>query len=180
VIPDFITLAEADLNRSLRVREMSVRTRAALSTQYLKLPADFISMRNIDLLTDPVTPLEYRSPRKLDEHRRRDKSGQPVFYTIMQNNLEFAPVPEEEYTLEIVYHQRVPALSGTNTSNWLLDKHPDAYLYGALMQSAPYLKSDERIPVWAGRFQQIIEQIRASDEDARYSGSTPAITFKPF
>lgn len=180
VIPDFITLAEADLSRTLRTREMSVRTRAPLSAQYLKLPADFISLRNIDLLTDPVTPLQYRSPHLLDPHRRGDKSGTPVFYTLIQNVLEFAPVPEKEYTLEIVYHQRIPALSGSNTSNWLLDTHPDAYLYGALMQSAPYLKEDERIPVWAGRYQQVVSQINATDEDARYSGGTPVITFTPF
>lgn len=180
VIPDFITLTEADLSRNLRVREMSVRTRAPVSTQYVKLPADFQSLRNIDLLTDPVSPLQYRTPRKLDQFRREDKSGQPVFYTIMQNNLEFSPVPEKEYTVEILYHQSIPTLSDLVTTNWLLDKHPDAYLYGSLMQSAPYLKSDERIPVWAGRYQQILDQIRSGDDDARYSGSTPVITFTPF
>ena len=69
VIPDFITLTEADLSRNLRVREMSVRTRAPVSTQYVNLPADFQSLRNIDLLTDPVSPLQYRTPRKLVQIR---------------------------------------------------------------------------------------------------------------
>ena len=55
VIPDFITMAEADMNRTLRIKEMSVRTRAPLNSQYLKLPVDFLGMRNIELLTDPVT-----------------------------------------------------------------------------------------------------------------------------
>ncbi len=41
VIPDFITMAEADMNRTLRIKEMSVRTRAPLNSQYLKLPVDF-------------------------------------------------------------------------------------------------------------------------------------------
>jgi len=179
VIPDFITLCEADLNRQLRVREMSVRTRAPLSSQYVKLPSDYLGMRNIELVTDPVTPLEYRNLENLDRHRRNDASGKPVYYSIMQNNLEFAPIPDSEYTLEIVYYQSLPALASFET-NWLLDAHPDAYLYGALMQSAPYLHADERIGTWAGRYQQIVQQIIASDENARFSGQTPTITFNSF
>ena len=179
VIPDFITLTEADLNRSLRVREMSVRTRAPISEQYVKLPVDFLGMRNIELVTSPVTPLEYRNLQNLDLYRAADATGKPVYYSITQNNIEFAPVPDAEYTLEIVYYQKIPALVD-NATNWLLDTHPDAYLYGTLMQSAPYLQADERIGIWAGKYNQIKEQITASDEKAKFSGQTPSITFTPF
>lgn len=179
VIPDFITLTEADMNRSLRVREMSVRTRAPISEQYVKLPVDFLGMRNIELVTNPVTPLEYRNMQNLDLYRASDATGKPVYYSITQNNIEFAPVPDAEYTLEIVYYQKIPALVD-NATNWLLDTHPDAYLYGTLMQSAPYLQADERIGIWAGKYNQIKEQITASDEKAKFSGQTPSITFTPF
>ena len=79
VIPDFITLTEADMNRSLRVREMSVRTRAPISEQYVKLPVDFLGMRNIELVTNPVTPLEYRNMQNLDLYRASDATGKPVY-----------------------------------------------------------------------------------------------------
>ena len=179
VIPDFITMCEAGFNRELRVREMSVRTQAPIDTQYVKLPDDFLGMRNIDLMTDPVTPLSYKNLQNLDIHRRADATGKPLYYSITQNNIEFAPSPDAEYTLEIVYYQKVPALSA-NTTNWLLDNHPDAYLYGTLMHSAPYLQADERIGVWAGKYQQVINQITTSDENAKFSGSTPSISFTPF
>ena len=179
VIPDFIRMTEAELNRVLRTREMSVRTRAPVSGQYVKLPVDFLGMRNIELLTEPVTVLEYRNLQNLDAHRAADSTGKPLFYSIMQNNIEFAPVPDSEYTLEIVYYQSLPALAD-NTTNWLLDAHPDIYLYGSLMQSAPYLQADERISIWAGKFQQILEQLKTSDEKARFSGTTPTITFSSF
>ena len=179
VIPDFITMCEAGFNRELRVREMSVRTQAPIDSQYVKLPDDFLGMRNIDLMTDPVTPLSYKNLQNLDIHRRADATGKPIYYSITQNNIEFAPSPDAEYTLEIVYYQKVPALSA-NTTNWLLDNHPDAYLYGTLMHSAPYLQADERIGVWAGKYQQVIEQITISDEEAKFSGSTPSISFTPF
>lgn len=179
VIPDFVTMAEADLNRTLRVREMSVRTRAPIDSQYVKLPADFLGMRNIDLLTDPVTPMTFKNLQNLDIHRAGDATGKPIYYSIVQNNIEFAPVPDGDYTIEIVYYQKVPPLS-LNTTNWLLSAHPDAYLYGTLQHSAPYLQSDERVGIWAGKYMQIIEQITTSDEKAKFSGSTPSISFTPF
>ena len=37
VIPDFVTLCEADMNRTLRTREMTLRTRAALNGQFIPL-----------------------------------------------------------------------------------------------------------------------------------------------
>ena len=179
VIPDFITMCEADMNRTLRVREMSVRTRAPIDSQYVKLPSSFLGMRNIDLLTDPVTPLSYINLQNLDIHRSNKTTGKPLYYSIMQNNIEFAPVPDAEYTLEIIYYQKIPALS-INPTNWLLDDHPDAYLYGSLMHSAPYLQSDDRVGLWAGKYNQILQQIKVSDESAKFSGSTPSISFTPF
>ena len=179
IIKDWIKMAEAEFNRVLRTREMAVRTRSPLSTQYVKLPPDFIGMRNIELITDPITPLEYRNPHTLDIHRSKDATGKPLYYSVIQDNLEFAPVPDSEYTLEIVYYQKVPALS-VHTTNWLLDNHPDAYIYGTLLQSPVYLGHDERISLWLGRYNQIIEQITTSDQKASFSGSTPSIAFTPY
>jgi len=87
VIPDFITMCEAGFNRELRVREMSVRTQAPIDSQYVKLPDDFLGMRNIDLMTDPVTPLSYKNLQNLDIHRRADATGKPIYYSITQNDI---------------------------------------------------------------------------------------------
>jgi len=179
VIPDFVTMTEAEFNRVLRVRDMTIRTQAPIDSQYVKLPDDFLGMRNIDLLTDPVTPMSYKNLQNLDIHRAAFAAGKPIYYSIMQNNIEFAPAPDGAYTIEIVYYQKIPALSVFST-NWLLTNHPDAYLYGTLMHSAPYLQADERVGLWAGKYAQIIQQITSSDEKAKFSGSTPAISFTPF
>ena len=180
VIPDFVTMTEADLNRTIRVRDMVKRSRAPITSQYVKLPSGFMGMKNIDLLTDPVTPLTYKNLSELDASRRKDATGKPLYYSIVQDNIEFAPVPDGEYTIEVVYYEKIPALSDTNPTSWLLTAHPDAYLYGTLQHSAPYLQSDERVGIWAGKYQQIIGQIMDSDEKIQFSGSTPSISFTPF
>jgi hypothetical protein len=55
------------------------------------------------------------------------------------------------------------------SSNWILRDHPDAYLYGALLQAAPFLRDDERIAVWGGLFERAIDGIN-KHEFRRQSG----------
>ena len=49
------------------------------------------------------------------------------------------------------------ALTDLAPTNWLLTKHPDVYLYGALLESAPYTKEDERINVWGAGLTTVID-----------------------
>ena len=45
----------------------------------------------------------------------------------------------------------------------MLASHPDAYLYGALLQSAPWLKHDARVAMWAQAFDQMLSDIQSAD-----------------
>jgi hypothetical protein len=71
----------------------------------------------------------------------------------------------------LYYISELPALSDSNTSNWLLEHYPDAYLYGSLIHSAPYLKDDARLQVWAALYQSAIDAINAESEKAKFGGS---------
>ena len=64
----------------------------------------------------------------------------------LQNNPK-APTPDAAYTIEMVYRQYVPPLV-SNGTNWLLALAPDLYLYGALLETSPYIKEDARIQTW--------------------------------
>ena len=70
----------------------------------------------------------------------------------------------------MLYYGRIPALSDIETSNWLLNDAPDVLLYGALLQSAPYLVDDARVQVWAGLYQSGVEALNIENEKARVSG----------
>jgi hypothetical protein len=155
-IPTFIQLFEAKMNRSLYVRQMEQRsttTADTLSTEpeFISLPADFQSMRRIRLSSVSGKPhLDFKSGTQLDEYRSSigNAVGQPQFFSIFGSEIELAPTPDSNYTIEMVYRQNVPALA-SNSTNWLLTLAPDLYLYGALLESAPYIKEDGRIQVWA-------------------------------
>ena len=155
-IPTFIQLFEAKMNRSLYVRQMEVRSTTTADTastepEFISLPVDFQSMRRIRLSSVSGKPhLDFKSDTQLDEYRSSigNAVGQPQFFSILGSEIELAPTPDANYTIEMVYRQNVPALA-SNSTNWLLTLAPDIYLYGALLESAPYIKEDARIQVWA-------------------------------
>jgi hypothetical protein len=154
-IPTFIQLAEAKFNRQLFVRQMEERASALVDTgssepEFISLPADFQSMRRVRLSSVTGKPsLEFKSGLQMDEYRfcTADIAAQPRYFTVFGDEIELAPTPDQNYTVEMVYRGNIPPL-GLNTSNWLLTLAPDLYLYGALLESAPYIKEDARIQTW--------------------------------
>ena len=80
-------------------------------------------------------------------------------------------VKYDPYNAELYYFGKTDALSDSNTSNWILEHYPDAYLYGSLIHSAPYLKDDARIQVWAALYQSAIDSINQASEKAKFGGS---------
>lgn len=183
VIPTFIQLAEKEFNRTLRVREMLNRAQATVEAQYVSIPYGFIEMRNFRVDTPRGwKSLLAMSPEQIDENRtafNKNNAGEPKGYSLNPNNsIEITPTPDSSYTVEMTFYQQIPALSDSNTTNWMLDKNPDLYLFGALLQSAPYLKEDERIGVWSGLYRSLFTDIQAESDRAKYAGSTPTVRAK--
>lgn len=67
-----------------------------------------------------------------------------------------APTPSLDYSYEVLYYERNQPLDSTNQSNWFTQYAPQALLYGSLLQAMPFLKNDERIPMWQGQYDKII------------------------
>lgn len=177
-IPQFIQLAESDFNNRLRTREMIKRATASLATEYVPIPAGMLQIRNIQLNTDPQRLLEYKTPEELDELALTYTTvGRPVYYTLLGEAIQVKPAPDTTYTVEVAYYNEIPALSEANTSNWLISKSPNSYLYSALYHSASFLMADERIPVWERLMNTAIETLNYSDQQSKYSGVAPKISF---
>jgi hypothetical protein len=149
-IPDFISLAEAQIERTLRTRQMIVRANASFDSQYGAVPADFLETKSLKLTsTNPPTPLSFLSIDALDEQSTRyTGSGKPKFFGVVGGQFRIVPIPDATYTAELTYFSKLTKLSNDVTSNWLLASSPDIYLYGALLQAAPYLQDDARIQTW--------------------------------
>jgi hypothetical protein len=170
-IPDFITLAEAQLSTDLKTRSMETKTTLStvVGTNSVALPTDMLEMRRVQVVGTYNQPLSYRSPDELSYDFAANTSGQPVVFTVVGGNIELAPIPDAVYSLELTYQQRIPALSSVNATNWLLTNWPNAYLFASLLAATPFIMNDARIGTWAQLYAQAVEGINSVDW---YSGST--------
>jgi hypothetical protein len=173
VTPTFISLAEADMQRQVRHWRQEKRSTAELDTQYSAIPADFLEAIRFYITSGESRPLELISQFQLldRKYRRANTSGEPAYYAITAGEIEIFPAPAGTYTAELYYNARIEPLSDSNTSNWMLQYFPDAYLYGSLIHSAPYLKDDSRLQIWAALYQSAIDAINMSGEKAKFGGS---------
>jgi len=189
-IPTFIQLFEAKVNRDLFVPQMETRSTTVVDTasdepEFISLPSDFQTMRRIRLSS--VTgkpPLSFISGTQINTMRYASDNvtGQPTHYSIFGSEIELYPTPNEDYTIEMVYRQRIPALTATNTTNWLLLLAPDFYLYGVLLESAPYIKEDGRLQTWGLGYSAALDGLNnlgfrqvfdAGPSDITLPGDTP-------
>lgn len=173
VIPDFISLAEHQMERSVRHYKMVERSSGALDSQYSAVPADWLETIRFGITSGDTYRLEMTSLDDLMARRQTNvnTAGRPKYFAHVGETLELFPTPDAEYTTELVYYQKIPALSASNATNWLLGEAPDAYLYGALMQAAPYLGEDERVTVWNSLYNAAVVSLNAASEKTKNSAS---------
>lgn len=171
-IPTFIQLAETRLARQLRTRLMLKSATATMTggDNRVAVPTDFMELRDLHIQGNPRIPVTYLSPSNFTRNARAEESGRPVFYTVLQTEFEFAPIPDDAYVLEILYYAKPQLLSGSNASNVFLANYPDALLYGSLMEAEPYLINDARVQLWASMYDRAVTNINDSDENSEYSG----------
>jgi hypothetical protein len=171
-IPNFIALCETQTERQLRVRQMLASTTITIDGEFAALPADFLETRSIVLNTSPVRLLNFRTIDSMAQYKAAFPApSRPSEFTVIGSNFQFLPVPDTTYTATLTYYQSIPRLSVARQSNWLLEKAPDVYLYGALINSAPYLKEDARINTWATYYQGAVEALSIEDDRAQTATS---------
>ena len=171
-IPDFIRFAELRLRRELRIRQMlkSVTTTTTGGDSTVALPSDFLETRDFYVSTNPIQPLTYASPAIFSRNTNTTQSGKPLNYTILASEFKLSPVPDSNYTLEMLYYASPVFMDDTVSSNVFMANAPDALLYGALLEAEPYLMNDARINTWGSLYDRAITTLSKSDEASQYSG----------
>lgn len=169
-IPLFIQFVEADLNTRLRSREMIVEATITSTLADVQLPAAWLEAINLKI-DGGKTPLRYITLDEADLITSEQIYNKPTFYTIVDDVIRLIPAPSQNEDIDIIYYSQIPALSNINTTNWLLTKAPDVYLYGALVHAAPFLLDDQRIGTFGQFYSQRVEAIGQDSYRAIHSGS---------
>ena len=169
-IETFIQFAEADLNTRLRCREQIVRAEATSSAEYVQLPADWLEAINLHIVGGQQ-PLRYVTLDEADIINKEQIYTAPHFYSLMNGAIEIIPEPSDDIDIEMIYYAKITSLSDGNTTNWLLTKAPDVYLYGALTHAAPFLMDDQRIAVFAQIYLARVQALQDESQKSLHSGS---------
>ena len=166
-IATFVRLAEAQMARDIRHWRMEKRKAATFDEGFGLLPDDWVQTIRLEM---GGRPMELASREEIARWKRSHATARPRYFAHVAGKLEVWPAPDGEYEGELLYVARIPPLSDSEPTNWLLTEAPDAYLYGSLLQSAPYLVEDERTQVWGSLYAAAVQNLNQASERARHSG----------
>lgn len=153
-------------------------------TQYILLPGDpgiplpsnYLAFRELYLDTIPKRTLDHVAPEVMNSMYAGSMAGFPRVYTIEGDTVRFGPVQDGTYTVRGVYYQKFPALTVSNTTNWLILNAPGIYLYGCLLEAMPFIRNDPRLTLWYGMYKSACNGLQAQDQRDRHSGR---LTIRP-
>jgi hypothetical protein len=169
-IDTLIDLFEAWVNRNIRHREMEAEATTS-ATEYIALPTDFLALRDVQYQSNPRVQLRYVTPEYADLYDPTGASGTPLYYTMVGNQLRLVPAPSSSTTVRISYWQKVPALDGDNTTNWLLESHADAYLYGPLFHGLVWAHNPTIAQYVQQGWAEVMRELRNDGKASNLGGS---------
>ena len=162
VIPDFITLCEADFNRRLRIRAMENSTTGTTSTSET-LPAGFVGVKQFIITSGGSSfDLEYAPPETINT---LGTTQRPYAYSFIGDSIVFGPSPDGAYDYTLTYYKALDSLSVSTASNWMLANAPDVYLFGALAKAGAYIQKDTG---FMERYEQALAAVQSADKKDRY------------
>jgi hypothetical protein len=170
-IPRLINLAERRIARELKVQGFIHVVNGAMApgqSVYDK-PDRWRDTISINFGTGPTlstrTPLFTRSYEYCRTYwPDESETSQPLFYCDYDyDHWLFVPTPDVAYPFEILYYELPPLLDDVTQTNWLTDYAPQLLLYGTLLEAAPFLKNDERIPTWQNYYDRAAGMLNGED-----------------
>lgn len=144
---DFITLGEAHLNRNLRCPDMeaTATVTTSISDRYSALPARFNEAVSLDYLGEPLRHYEAADVARAS---MVNSAGLPTAFAVT-SQIEFDRISDQAYSMTLSFVQRLDIAS--DVTNWLLTRHPDAYLFSAMAEAAPFIMDDDRVVLWTAK-----------------------------
>lgn len=168
-IPEFITLAEARLNRVLRTRLAETEATLTVTTGARKvaLPTGFTEPLRLWIVTAsgrcelPFRPAELMGASSL--------RGQPCAWTVDGATVGFDRPCDQAYDV-VLRLLTAFALADAAPSNALLAEAPDVYLFATLCEAAPFLRDPELQAAYEAKLGRAVDELNAKAARSRAAG----------
>ena len=167
-IPTFITLAEFEIAQEIKTlgQLQLVQSQVSIGNPVLQKPARWrktVSL-NITDSSGNKNPVLLRKYEYLTNYWPNNTlTAQPLYYADTDwDHFYLAPTPDQAYTFELLYYERIQPLSSTNQTNCLTQNAPNAMLFGTLLQAVMFLKNDQRT-IFEQKYQEAIQALKTED-----------------
>lgn len=176
-IPTFINMAEQRIMRVVRATEMEGETTitASITTglHRTSFSASVLQIRSVRVSGQTYSELEHRNPVEFFRvFSDLPQGSNPKYYTIKGRDIYTAPGTTASRTVLINCFKRLAALTNDADTNTLLQRAGGLYLYGALLEAAPFLGNDARVLVWTAMWDQVKDEVQSAATYLAYSGDT--------
>jgi hypothetical protein len=166
-IPGFVAQAERRISYGsdapfpsvpVRIPAMQARATGTFGSA-ISFPSRFLDVIRLKGTNGTSTwALDYASPSVFTELEANEDP--PVCYAFLNNTIETAGSGSGSYTLD--YYQAFAALSVDADTNWLLTNASDAYLFAALLESAPFIADLQMVTGWHGMYKSAVSALNRS------------------
>jgi len=171
-IPTLIGLAESAIAAELKtlLQLIVVQTNLTVGNPVLIKPTRWRKTVSMKINGAPVL---IRSQDYVAQYLSESAPGIPKYYAEYDyNNWNFAPEPDDNYAVEIIYYSLVQPLDSTNQTNLFTQIAPQAMLFGTLLQAQGYLKALDKLPVWKSYYTDCINALKKEDNSRRIDRNT--------
>jgi hypothetical protein len=120
-------------------------------------------------------PLSYVAPSRADVlDASQGGSGISRHYTILAGRIVIVPQRWAPIggTLELTFYKFVPLAQADGGANWLLQKYPQIYLYGSLMQAAAYVDDKETVAFWKSGRDEAMAKLQRTARKRKLGGAS--------
>ena len=167
-IPTFIMLAEQVLATDLKfLGNMTVSQSTMVANQpVIDKPARWRKTVSMNVTVNGERrPVFLRKYEYLREYwPDPTQTDVPLYYCDYDyTHWLVAPTPTSAFNFEVLYYERLQPLDSSNQTNWFTIYAPQALLYGSLLQAMPFLKNDDRVPMWQAQYGQVVTTLQTED-----------------
>ena len=154
----------------LRARVLEQRATASASAEYLALPTDYLEMIYLKANGDPDTFLDPMTPIQITRSARNDTTDDMKYFSVVADEIKFAPSPVAATTVEMLYYKKIPGLVA-NSTNDILTEAPSVYLYGGLLEIYIFKSALDRAAYFHGLYSGALTALNAAQKISRAGGT---------
>jgi hypothetical protein len=177
-IPVFIMLGQRQVCNDLKILQIKTYVTDTLTktSNTLAKPADWLNTSYFSIGTGQgftkKLQLKSRSQSYCDYYwPDATQTGTPKYFCDnVFNKWQFYPTPDQNYPCLIGYFAQPQLLSPETQTNPLTLTIPHVLLKACLIQTAPFLKDDDRVPMWKQEYIDAKAAVTTEDLARIYDG----------